>query len=66
MPSQQQLRWSQLRVGITVVVSLIILGILVFLMNSTGGVFTKKITLREHFLMPRCASRRHWRRLPRR
>ena len=49
MPSQQQLRWSQLRVGVTVIVSLVVLGILIFLMNSTGGVFTKKITLRAYF-----------------
>jgi len=49
VPSQQQLRWSQLRVGITVIVSIIILAILIFLMNSTGGVFTKKITLRAYF-----------------
>jgi len=49
VPSQQQLRWSQLRVGVTVIISLTILGILVFLMNSTGGVFTKKIELRAYF-----------------
>ena len=49
MPSQQQLRWSQLRVGITVLVSLIILAVLIFLMNSTGGIFTQKITLYSYF-----------------
>jgi len=49
VPSQQQLRWSQLRVGITVVVSLVILGVLIFLMNSTGGIFTKKIVLKAYF-----------------
>jgi phospholipid/cholesterol/gamma-HCH transport system substrate-binding protein len=49
VPSQQQLRWSQLRVGVTVIVSLIILGILIFLMNSTGGIFTKKIELHAFF-----------------
>ena len=49
VPSQQQLRWSQLRVGITVIVSLLILGVLVFLMNSTGGIFTKKIQLKAYF-----------------
>jgi phospholipid/cholesterol/gamma-HCH transport system substrate-binding protein len=49
VPSQQQLRWSQLRVGITVLVSLIILAVLIFLMNSTGGIFTSKITLHSYF-----------------
>ena len=49
MPSQQQLRWSQLRVGVTVLISLVILGILIFLMNSTGGIFTTKITLHAYF-----------------
>jgi phospholipid/cholesterol/gamma-HCH transport system substrate-binding protein len=49
LPSQQQLRWSQLRVGITVIVAVVILAILIFLMNSTGGIFTKKITLRAYF-----------------
>ncbi len=49
MPSQQQLRWSQLRVGITVIISIVILAILIFLMNSTGGIFTSKIQLRAYF-----------------
>ena len=49
MPSQQQLRWSQLRVGVTVIVAVVILAILIFLMNSTGGIFTKKIQLRAYF-----------------
>jgi phospholipid/cholesterol/gamma-HCH transport system substrate-binding protein len=49
VPSQQQLRWSQLRVGITVIISIVILAILIFLMNSTGGIFTSKVTLRAYF-----------------
>jgi phospholipid/cholesterol/gamma-HCH transport system substrate-binding protein len=43
------LRWSQLRVGVTVLVSLIILAILIFLMNSTGGIFTEKMQLYAYF-----------------
>ena len=45
MPSQKQLKWSQLRVGLTVVVASIILMVLIFLMSGTGGWFTRKIHL---------------------
>ena len=43
MPSQKQLKWSQLKVGLTVLAASITLGILVLLMSGTGGVFTKKL-----------------------
>jgi phospholipid/cholesterol/gamma-HCH transport system substrate-binding protein len=49
VPSQKQVKWSQLKVGITVVVASAALITLIFLMNSTGGVFTKKIRLRSYF-----------------
>jgi phospholipid/cholesterol/gamma-HCH transport system substrate-binding protein len=49
LPSQQQLRWSQLKVGITVIVALIILAVLVFLMRGTAGFFTSRITLVTYF-----------------
>lgn len=45
MPSKSQLRWSQLRVGITVLVSVSALVVLIFLMSNTAGLFTKRITL---------------------
>ncbi|HVM91270.1 MAG TPA: MlaD family protein [Terriglobales bacterium] len=45
MPSQKQLKWSQLRVGLTVVVASIVLMVLIFLMSGTGGWFTSKIHL---------------------
>src|SRR5215471_13323628 len=45
VPSQQQLRWSQLRVGVTVVVAAITLAVLIFFMSGEIGVFTSKITL---------------------
>lgn len=49
MPSQKQLRWSELKVGITVIVGSLTLAILVFLISGTSGVFTKKITLITYF-----------------
>jgi phospholipid/cholesterol/gamma-HCH transport system substrate-binding protein len=49
LPSQKQLRWSELRVGITVVVASLVLMVLVFLMSGTAGVFTRKITLVTYF-----------------
>lgn len=49
MPSQKQLKWSQLKVGITVLVASITLAILIFLMSGTGGMFTKKIILKSYF-----------------
>jgi phospholipid/cholesterol/gamma-HCH transport system substrate-binding protein len=49
VPSQQQLRWSELRVGITVIVASIVLAILIFLMGGTGGPFGRKLTLKTYF-----------------
>jgi len=49
LPSQKQLRWSELKVGITVIVGSVTLALLVFLISGTGGLFTKKITLITHF-----------------
>lgn len=48
MPSEKQVRWSELRVGITVLVALVTLGFLIFLMTGTTGLFTKKILLRAY------------------
>ena len=49
MPSQKQLKWSQLRVGLTVVFASIVLALLLFLMSGTTGLFTKRITLYSYF-----------------
>ncbi len=49
MPSQKQLQWSELKVGLTVLISSITLGILILLMSGTGGILTKKITLISYF-----------------
>jgi phospholipid/cholesterol/gamma-HCH transport system substrate-binding protein len=46
VPSEKQVRWSELRVGITVLVALITLAVLIFLMTGTTGLFTKKIRIR--------------------
>ena len=46
MPSQKQLHWSELRVGITVVVAAIALATLIFLMTSAQGLFTRKLNLK--------------------
>jgi phospholipid/cholesterol/gamma-HCH transport system substrate-binding protein len=48
VPSEKQVRWSQLRVGITVLVALIALGVLIFLMTGTTGLFTKKLIVRAY------------------
>ena len=49
MPSQKQLKWSQLKVGLTVLAASITLAILILLMSGTGGIFTRKITLKSYF-----------------
>ncbi|KAA6461768.1 MCE family protein [Acidobacteria bacterium AB60] len=50
MPSRKEIQWSQLKVGILVLVAVAVLIGLVFLMSgSTGGLFTRKLTLRSYF-----------------
>jgi phospholipid/cholesterol/gamma-HCH transport system substrate-binding protein len=50
VPSQQEVQWSQLKVGVLVLVALTALAALIFLMSgSTGGIFSRKITLRSYF-----------------
>jgi phospholipid/cholesterol/gamma-HCH transport system substrate-binding protein len=48
LPSQKQLKWSQLRVGLTVLFASATLAVLIFVMSGTGGWFTSKITLRSY------------------
>ena len=48
MPSEKQVKWSQLRVGLTVLFALLTLAVLVFVMTGTTGLFTKKILLRAY------------------
>jgi phospholipid/cholesterol/gamma-HCH transport system substrate-binding protein len=49
LPSQKQLKWSELRVGITVIAASLTLGFLLFLMSGTSGLFTPRITVRSYF-----------------
>lgn len=49
MASQRQLRWSELRVGLTVIFASLVLIVLIFLMTGSTGLFTQKITLYAFF-----------------
>jgi phospholipid/cholesterol/gamma-HCH transport system substrate-binding protein len=51
MPSQQEVRWSQLKVGVIVLISVVILTTLLFLMTSSSGlgVFSHKLTVATYF-----------------
>jgi phospholipid/cholesterol/gamma-HCH transport system substrate-binding protein len=50
LPGQQEVRWSQLKVGTLVIVALAALVALIFLMtNNTGGMWSGRITLRSYF-----------------
>src|SRR5207248_7903747 len=46
MPASKKVSWAQLRVGIMAVVAMIILAVLIFLLTSGGGVFTRHATLK--------------------
>ncbi len=48
MPSQKQVRWAQLRVGIIVIFASVTLAVLIFLMTGTQGLFTRKIILKSY------------------
>lgn len=51
MPSQQEVRWSQLKIGLIVLVAAIILVALLFLMTSSAGIgiFSHKLTITTYF-----------------
>lgn len=49
MPSQEQVKWSQLRVGLTVIFASIVLAVLIFLISGTSGFFTRTFHLRTYF-----------------
>jgi phospholipid/cholesterol/gamma-HCH transport system substrate-binding protein len=51
MPSQQEVRWSQLKVGVIVLISTVILVTLLFLMTSSAGlgVLSHKLTVTTYF-----------------
>jgi phospholipid/cholesterol/gamma-HCH transport system substrate-binding protein len=52
MPSQQEVRWSQLKVGVIVLISSVILVALLFLMTSSAGlgILSHKLTVVTHFV----------------
>lgn len=51
MPSQQEVRWSQLKVGLIVLVASVVLVALLFLMTSSAGlgIFSHKLTITTYF-----------------
>ena len=49
MPQRKEIRWAQLRVGIMVSVSLIILAVGIFLISGQIGFLARKYTLRAYF-----------------
>jgi phospholipid/cholesterol/gamma-HCH transport system substrate-binding protein len=51
MPSQQEVRWSQLKVGLVVLIASVVLVTLLFLMTSSAGlgIFSHKLTITTYF-----------------
>lgn len=51
MPNQQEVRWSQLKVGLIVLMASVILVTLLFLMTSSAGlgIFSHKLTITTYF-----------------
>jgi phospholipid/cholesterol/gamma-HCH transport system substrate-binding protein len=51
MPSQHEVKWSQLKVGVIVLISVVVLTTLLFLMTSSSGVgiLSKKLTISTYF-----------------
>lgn len=50
MPSRKEIQWSQLKVGLLVVVAIAVLIGLIFLMSgASGGPFARKLRLRSYF-----------------
>jgi len=51
MPSQQEVRWSQLKIGVIVLVAVVVLTTLLFLMTSSSGLgfFSRKLTVTTYF-----------------
>jgi phospholipid/cholesterol/gamma-HCH transport system substrate-binding protein len=50
VPSRKEIQWSQLKVGLLVLLAMAVLIGLIFLMSgNTGGLFAPKLTLRSYF-----------------
>jgi phospholipid/cholesterol/gamma-HCH transport system substrate-binding protein len=52
MPSQQEVKWSQLKVGVLVLISLALLLVLLFLMTNATGMNTLERKLEAHSYFP--------------
>jgi phospholipid/cholesterol/gamma-HCH transport system substrate-binding protein len=50
VPSRKEIQWSQLRVGALVLVAMAVLvGLILLMSGSTGGLFARKLALRSYF-----------------
>ena len=50
MPSRKEIQWSQLRVGALVLMaSTILIGLILLMSSSSGGLFARKLVLRSYF-----------------
>jgi len=50
VPSRKEIQWTQLRVGALVLIALAVLvGLIILMSGSTGGLFARKIVLRSYF-----------------
>lgn len=50
MASQKELQWSQLRVGILVMVAMaVLIGLIVLMSGNSGGLFARKLVMRSYF-----------------
>jgi phospholipid/cholesterol/gamma-HCH transport system substrate-binding protein len=50
VPSRKEIQWAQLRVGALVLVALgVLVGLIVLMSGSTGGLFARKLVLRAYF-----------------
>jgi phospholipid/cholesterol/gamma-HCH transport system substrate-binding protein len=49
LPSQQELKWSKLRVGITVLIAALTLAALIIVMGKSTGILVKKVRLTTYF-----------------
>jgi phospholipid/cholesterol/gamma-HCH transport system substrate-binding protein len=50
VPSRKEIQWSQLRVGVLVLVAMIVLiGLIILMSDTTGGLFARKLVLRAYF-----------------
>jgi phospholipid/cholesterol/gamma-HCH transport system substrate-binding protein len=50
VPSRKEIQWSQLRVGVLVLVAMVVLiGLIILMSDTTGGLFARKLVLRAYF-----------------